>query len=52
MPIWGSSTKTGAMVSRLRAIERPVLPSDRVLRNDEHWELLVSGLRLAAGEDT
>jgi hypothetical protein len=33
------------------AIARPILPTVRVLRSLEHWELLLSGLRLAAGED-
>jgi len=46
----GRLDEARAMASRLRAMARPVLPSDSVLRNPEHFELLLSGLRLAMGE--
>ena len=39
-----------AIVERLRAITPAVIPDVRYLRNSEHRELLLSGLRLAAGE--
>jgi adenylate cyclase len=38
------------IVARLRGITPQVMPSDLFLRNPEHRELLLSGLRLAAGE--
>jgi TolB-like protein len=38
------------IVKRLRAITSVVIPDASYLRNDEHRELLLSGLRLAAGE--
>ena len=39
------------IVERLRAITSVVIPDDaRHLRNPEHRELFLSGLRLAAGE--
>jgi tetratricopeptide (TPR) repeat protein len=41
-----------AIVARLRAITPQVVPSDLPLRNPEDRELLLSGLRLAAGETT
>jgi tetratricopeptide (TPR) repeat protein len=37
-------------VARLRAITSVVIPDASYLRNPEHRELLLSGLRLAAGE--
>jgi len=40
------------MVERLRAITLSVMPDTSYLRNPEHRELLLSGLRLAAGEKT
>jgi TolB-like protein len=40
------------IVVRLRAITSPVVPSASFLRNPEHRELFLSGLRLAAGEVT
>jgi adenylate cyclase len=40
------------MVRRLRAITSVVIPDTSHLRNAEHRELLLSGLRLAAGEAT
>jgi adenylate cyclase len=39
-----------AILARLRAITPQVMPTDRHFRNPEHRELLLSGLRLAAGE--
>ena len=38
------------IVARLRAITSVVIPDARYLRNPEHRELFLSGLRLAAGE--
>ena len=38
------------IVARLRAITPVVIPDASYLRNPEHRELLLSGLRLAAGE--
>ena len=38
------------IVGRLRAITSVVIPDASFLRNAEHRELLLSGLRLAAGE--
>ncbi|HEX3412103.1 MAG TPA: tetratricopeptide repeat protein, partial [Stellaceae bacterium] len=40
------------IVARLRAITSVVIPDASFLRNPEHRELLLSGLRLAAGERT
>jgi len=40
------------IVARLRAITPVVIPDASFLRNPEHRELLLSGLRLAAGEAT
>ena len=40
------------VVKRLRAITSVVLNDASVLRNAEHRELYLSGLRLAAGEAT
>jgi TolB-like protein/class 3 adenylate cyclase len=40
------------IVARLRAITPGVVPGASVLRNAEHRELFLSGLRLAAGEAT
>jgi hypothetical protein len=36
----------------LRAITLAVMPDTSYLRNPEHRELLLSGLRLALGEET
>jgi hypothetical protein len=38
------------LVARLRVITSVVIPDARPVRNAEHRELLLSGLRLAAGE--
>jgi hypothetical protein len=38
------------IVARLRAITSIVIPDASYLRNPEHRELFLSGLRLAAGE--
>ena len=40
------------MVGQLRAITTEVVPSAAHWRNPEHRELYLSGLRLAAGEET
>jgi adenylate cyclase len=40
------------VVKRLRAITSLVMPGSSYLRNSEHRELFVSGLRLAMGEET
>ena len=40
------------IVERLRAITPLIVPSAAHLRNPEHRELYLSGLRLAAGETT
>ncbi len=40
------------VVRRLRAITPAVMPPNPQLRNPEHRDLLLSGLRLAAGEAT
>ena len=40
------------IVTRLRAITSVVMPDVSHLRNPEHRELFLSGLRLAAGETT
>jgi hypothetical protein len=40
------------IVKRLRAIVPVVVPNTSYLRNPEHRDLLLSGLRLAAGEAT
>jgi hypothetical protein len=41
---------TRAIVARLRATTPLIVPSDLPLRNPEDRDLLLSGLRLAAGE--
>ena len=38
------------MIARLRSITSQVIPIDFTQRNQEERELLLSGLRLAAGE--
>jgi hypothetical protein len=40
------------IVGRLRAITSVVIPDASYLRNPEHRELYLSGLRLAMGETT
>jgi hypothetical protein len=40
------------IVTRLRVITPVVIPSIIPYRNPEHCELFLSGLRLAAGEET
>jgi hypothetical protein len=40
------------IVARLRAITSVVIPGTSNLRNPEHRELFLSGLRLAADETT
>ncbi len=48
----GRLDEARAIVARLRAITPRVVPNDVPLRNPEHRELFLSGLRLAAGEET
>ena len=49
----GRLDEARAIVARLRAITPLVVPSDlSALRNPEDRELFLSGLRLAAGEET
>jgi adenylate cyclase len=48
----GRLDEARAIVVRLRAITPRVVPSDLPWRNPEDRELLLSGLRLAAGEAT
>jgi adenylate cyclase len=40
------------MVQRLRALTSAVLPPNPLFRNPDHREFFLSGLRLAAGEET
>jgi hypothetical protein len=47
----GQLDKARAIVARLQAIT-PIVIADLPLRNPEHRELWLSGLRLAAGEPT
>ena len=46
----GRLDDAGEIVARLRAITSVVIPDVGYLRNAEHRELFLSGLRLAAGE--
>jgi tetratricopeptide (TPR) repeat protein len=46
----GRLDEARAVVARLRAITPLLVPNDLLLRNTEDRELLLSGLRLAAGE--
>ena len=48
----GRLDEARAIVAKLRAITPLVVPSDLPFRNLEDRELLLSGLRLAAGEET
>jgi hypothetical protein len=48
----GRLDEARAIVIRLRAIIPQVVPSDLPFRNPEHRELYLSGLRLAAGEES
>ena len=48
----GRLDEARAIVARLRALTPQLVPSDLPWRNPEDRELLLSGLRLAAGEDT
>ena len=47
----GRLDEARAIVARLQVITPQVIPSDLTLRNPEDRELLLSGLRLAAGEE-
>ena len=46
----GRLDEARATVSRLRALTPQIVPSELPWRNPEDRELLLSGLRLAAGE--
>jgi len=46
----GRLDEARAIVTRLRAISPLVVPDDLPFRNAEDRELLLSGLRMAAGE--
>ena len=48
----GRLDEAQAIVERLRAISPVVVPDASFLRNPEHRELYLSGLRLAANEVT
>ena len=48
----GRLEEARAIVARLRAITPRVVPNDVPFRNPEDRELFLSGLRLAAGEET
>jgi adenylate cyclase len=48
----GRLVNARAIVERLRAITPVIIPDASYLRNAEHRELYLSGLRLAAGETT
>jgi hypothetical protein len=48
----GKLDEAREVVERLRAITPVVVPDASFLRNREHRELFLSGLRLAAGETT
>jgi len=48
----GRLDEARAIVARLRAITPLVVPSDLPFRNPEDRELFLSGLRLAAGDET
>ena len=48
----GRLDEARAIIARLRAVTAEVVPGDLPYRNPEHRELLLSGLRLAAGETT
>jgi adenylate cyclase len=40
------------VIKRLRALTPAVMPPIMYLRNGEHRQLVLSGLRMAAGEET
>jgi hypothetical protein len=46
----GRLDEAHAVITRLRGITSLVVPNELPLRNPEHRELLLSGLRLALGE--
>ncbi len=48
----GRLDEARAIVAKLRAITPQVMPRAPPFRNPEHRELLLSGLRLAAGGET
>ena len=46
----GRLEEARAVIERLRAVSPVVVPELNQFRNQEHRELILSGLRLAAGE--
>jgi len=40
------------VIARLRAITPKIMPNVRLLRNRDHRELYLSGVRMAVGEKT
>ena len=48
----GRIEEARAIIAKLRAITPEIVPSYLPYRNAEHRELFLSGLRLAAGEET
>jgi hypothetical protein len=46
----GKLDEARAIVARLRTMTSEIIPGDLPYRKSEHRELLLSGLRLAAGE--
>ena len=52
MPIWAGSTRRERSSRGCSALTPVVVPNVSTLRNPEHRELYLSGLRLAAGEAT
>jgi adenylate cyclase len=48
----GRLDEARAIIARLHAITPLVVPNDLPFRNPEDRELFLSGLRLAAGEET
>ena len=48
----GRLAEAQAVVERLRGVTPLVVPDASYLRDPEHRELFLSGLRLAAGEET
>jgi adenylate cyclase len=50
--LMGRLDEARKVVDRLRAITPVIVPGDLLYRNPDHRELFLSGLRLAAGEET
>ena len=49
-PIWGELKEAREVVARLRVITPNVMPTVKLLRNPDHRELFLSGVRMATGE--